>query len=89
METRKYNNLMNEGCDGYVPSDPREAKLDAELRAMRAAWTKEVTMERRAAWNAEVMKYKAAGKKINLLELEKKMGFKFSDMKHYITKHRL
>lgn len=89
MKAAKFNNLNNEGREGYIQSDHREAAVDAELRAMRAAWTMAVTKERRAAWNAEVMQYKAAGKKINLLELEAKMGFRFSDMKLYIMKHGL
>jgi hypothetical protein len=89
MKATNYSKINNEGFDGFVPTDPREARVDSELRAMRDAWTVEVTKERRAAWNAEVMKYKAAGKKINLLELETKMGFQFSDMKRHIVRHGL
>lgn len=87
-----FNNLNNEGADGFIPSDPREETIEKELKAMRQAWTLEVTKERRAAWNAEITSYKTAGKKISqseLAKIEKRMGFMFVDLKRAIVKHGL
>jgi len=89
MNARTHRNLINEGGDGYEMTDQREALVDAEIKARRAAWTVEVTTARRAAWNTEMATAKAEGRKINLQETETKMGFRFADLKAAIVRHKL
>lgn len=87
--TKAMERLINEGADGFTPTDPMEIAIDAEIRNLRAAWTLEVTTARRAAWNAEMMEAKKAGLKINLANTEAKMGFCLADLKAAILRHKL
>jgi len=89
MTARDHNNLYNEDRDGFVPTDPRETALDAELQAIRDAWTLEATKTRRAAWNAYLADAKRDGHKVKIHEVEKAVGFALADLKRAVVRHKL
>ena len=54
---KNWNDLQNEGCEGYVPEPTTEEvnnAIAAAAAAFAAEWTAEVTTARRLAWNARV-----------------------------------
>lgn len=81
MREQTYRNLMNEGHDGYNPYD--------KPVAWTPEWTKEETIARRAAWNAQMVKAKKAGRKVNLAIEEKRAGFRLETLKLYIAHYEL
>ena len=100
-----YRNGMNEGGEGYNPHADtlrqerqtedidQEAAAEAEWQARRAQenaeWTREITAQRRAEFNAWV---RAHGGKITpdmLLERSKAVGYGGSVIKHHVIRHGL
>ena len=85
---------MNECGDGYA-GDPeaQAATKDAAIRAEAlsssakrdAEWTREVTIARRARWNATAPAMR--GKPI--AAIEKKAGCSLLDLRHYVAAHGL
>ena len=92
---RAYNAGQNEGArDGYNPHEGELSKHAARVTAIekekeKRDWTPEKTASRRAAWNAEIMRRKTSGEQMNLYEIQKKMGFRFDQMKEHIARHGL
>ncbi len=87
---KAYYNLVNEGGEGYVSEKGPSAEFMTELAACKAKsektkaeWTKEVTTERRAAWNAYVTK---TGCTV-VAEIEQAVGFKMSTLQWAVSKY--
>lgn len=83
-----YNNLQNEGGEGYNPFD---AILNREIARQAAIprWTKEQTQSKREAWNKDM---RAHGTQITIAQLramEAKHGFNFAILKSEVAKHNL
>lgn len=102
---QRYDRLNNEGGEGYNPHAASLRTLEAEydrlaeaeataayqarLAAEDAEWTREVTMERRAAWNAWV---RSQGKSIAPAALAahcQEMGYTMETLRRQITRHSL
>lgn len=76
-----------------------EAEHDAAFAAVRQAaadrfaaeWTPEVTIERRAAWNAALKdpRYNPSGRNVLVGKLEREIGFGFEDLKAAVKLHDL
>ena len=86
-EQRDYNNLQNEGCEGFNPYDDQIDLIVREIVKLEAAenfkeWTKEVTIERRNSWNKIVKSTDKSKLNINTIELT--AGFKMHDLKSAI-----
>ena len=95
---RDYNDLQNEGHEGYNPYD--DAVSDAisdEVAAMIAAdkiiWTREVTIDRRAAWNSRVKAGEfSRGGKIDIrliVAAEQAQGWDVNALRTAISNHNL
>lgn len=89
--SKRYNNLMNEGGEGYNPfySNPiferiSERRRQLERENFANEWTREVTEARRAKWNSEIAKLpREPDGKIrysDVAELEERLGFKARDI---------
>lgn len=78
-----------------LPALEREAarNLDAQIKAAVEAtkdeWTREATIERRAAWNAAVKSGEYGTKTVNMARLIADMGFRPADLKDAIARHGL
>lgn len=82
MNYTSYNNLMNEGGEGYNPYDKPVAKISQD-------WTIEVTKSRRIAYNAAI---KAEGKSVTVSRLAaimSKLGFTAADLRYNVARHSL
>ena len=86
---KEIEKIINEGGDGYCTSTGAEEAYVLEAQSRRASWTLEATATRRSSWNAELAKAKKAGRKINLPEMEAKLGFCLADLKRAIVRHKL
>ena len=85
---KTYNNIHNEGADGYNPYD---ALIDSEAKRLAAIpkWTKEQTQANREAWNKTMRSF---GSKITAQQLravEAKFGFSLYTLKDEVAKHNL
>ncbi|HEX5539882.1 MAG TPA: hypothetical protein VFX01_08865 [Methylophilaceae bacterium] len=86
---RAYNNLVNEGGEGYerdsVPSALYQELRAADESEFLALWTVELLAVRRAAWNAGVAALtKQHGSNIPtaaVRDLENSLGYKLDDIK--------
>ena len=92
---RAYNRVLNEGGEGYE-RDSTEALqaeyFEAEKAEFAAIWTNEVTVARRATWNAEMMALSA--KKIPMTgklmtATIAKLGFSLLDLKRGMKLHNI
>ena len=90
---RDYISTMLEGGEGYNPFDDKLGEVGEKLScamelAEKKEWTKAITEERRAMWNGLVRSGKI--KNINnLVEQEKKQGWKTGNLKRYIKFYEL
>lgn len=92
-----YDRLQNEGGEGYSTyedvSETHYSKLKAlKAELLAAEWTKEVTTERRAAWNAMVKAASARGENWSgkdQVAAEQSIGFTLSDLRQAIKLHNL
>ena len=93
---RRQFEAESEGARDWSPMDDRiEAKLlevaDLSLRIERAAWTRDVTVARRAGWNAWVKEN--AGKKgvpaAAVVAQEKRQGWTVADLRAAVARHGL
>jgi hypothetical protein len=101
----RYQGVLNEGGDGFNPHSERlraleaeyDARLEAEvtaayqarLAAEDAEWTREVTIARRAAWNAWV---RAQGRTIHPAQMAahcQELGYDALLLKRQIVRHGL
>ena len=89
MRVENYNNLYNEGTEGFIPASVYAEDERAVLAEIEKEWSKENTITRRMAWNAVLVAEKKSGKKVNLEELERRMGFSHQSLKYAIGKHGL
>ena len=87
---KNYNNLHNEGGEGYNPYDEMLNKAVIE-QARKPMWTKEQTIANRQAWNTEVKKLISAhnggqvpAKEVNALEA--KVGYRLVTLKAEVAK---
>lgn len=89
---RTYNNIMNEGGEGFNPFDNEPAYERAHDRIKQIQseefakeWTKEKTNERRSMWNSEGAKLPRTPngmvKISDINALEKRLGFTVEDIK--------
>lgn len=91
----RYNQVVNEGGEGYardsVPDALRAEYLAAEQAEFAATWTAETTAARRAAWNAGVAKLTAArGNNVtghHLRALATSLGYTLADIKRAKALH--
>ncbi len=92
---RKMDNFQNEGGEGYSHAEALASKnaaatlaaVAAEMKdAFASEWTREVTIARRAAWNAEAVKCKTTAQ---VGALQRKLGFGLTDLKKAIAIHSL
>jgi hypothetical protein len=85
---RRMNALQNEGADGYDHTDNvRLIELaDMLVKMDRDEWTYDVTVARRAAWNAEL---KRQGSSATLVSMRDAMGFGLDDLKAAKRKHNI
>ena len=83
-----YNNVNNEGGEGYNPYD---AIYEAEALRIAALprWSKEETQAKRVAWNNDIRSYGAGITFAQVRALEVKHGFMLNDLKIEIAKHNL
>lgn len=82
-------------AEAQAEIDALIAKLDAIKAKSQAAqeseWTREVTMERREAWNTAIRsgKYSAKGGGVLVGKLQSEIGFTFDELKAAIKRHGL
>ena len=90
-KVRYFDNLYNEGGEGYNrEADIEEATGEARyVRALEKAWPLEETKARRVVWNQYATEMKRKGLKINILAMEKKMGFTHMELKVAIKHYNL
>ena len=83
-----YNNVNNEGGEGYNPYD---AIYEAEALRIAALprWSREETQAKRVAWNNDIRSYGAGITSAQIRALEIKHGFDFNALKSEIKKHNL
>lgn len=102
---RRYDTGMNEGGEGYNPHTAAlrtlqaeydrlmEAEADAACAARRAKedaeWTKEVTIQRRAAWNAWVRSQGTTVHSAAMAQHCQEVGYDMLLLKRQIVRHRL
>jgi len=93
---RSYNNVINEGGEGYerdsVPQALRDEYSAAEQAEFAAAWTNDVTQQRRAAWNAAIAaiaaKYGERGMTAKrFADLQTSLGYKLADIRRATALH--
>ena len=102
---RRYDRVHNEGAEGFNPHARQIADLEAELDRLASAevtaahqaklaaedmeWTREVTTERRAAWNAWV---RSQGPRVTPAQVAtqvQRQGWDTLQLKRHITRHGL
>lgn len=85
---QKYNNIHNEGGEGYNPFDEI---LEAEGRRLAATprWTREQTQANRAAWNTSMRAFGASITIHQIRALEAQHGFTHTVLAGEISKHNL
>jgi len=83
-----YNNVNNEGGEGYNPYD---AIYEAEALRIAALprWSKEETQAKRVAWNNDIRSYGAGITSSQIRALEIKHGFNLNTLKFELAKHNL
>jgi len=79
---KAIDRVQNEGCEGYSSFGVESEKnFGLELPLIQAAfveeWTLEVLTQRRAAWNAQVVKCKSNGE---VAALAKSLGYSHTDL---------
>jgi hypothetical protein len=96
---RRYGDGMNEGAEGFNPHAAKIRQLEDELdrlaeteyetgrQAELAAWTSEVTQQRRAAWNTWVQARHRTPAEIDTWL--RAQGWGLEDLKTAITRHGL
>lgn len=86
---RRYNNLVNEGGEGFernsVPESMQVAYTAALQAEFAAEWTLDVLNARRAEWNAAC----TSGKYDNLPQIERATGLKLADIARAKTLHNV
>ena len=91
--SRKWDAVQGEGGYSYNPYEiEKERRIDAELAAERKAreaeWTREVTIARRAEWNAKAR----AGEfrtHADVAAQERRQRWSITDLKSAIVRHAL
>lgn len=94
---KRYNQVVNEGGEGYerdsVSDALRAEYLAAEQAEFAATWTAEITAARRAAWNAGVAKLTAEhGNSVmghHVRALADSLGYTLADIKRAKALHGL
>jgi hypothetical protein len=102
---RRYQQGMHEGGDGFNPHSAQvrqlqaeydrlaEATAEARCAAIRAAedqeWTRDLTQQRRAAWNAWVRSQGATIHPLQVAEQIKAQGWSLEALKAAIKRHGL
>lgn len=90
----RYDDLQTEGGEGYRHDDEiTRQQIENHVKALAAAqieeWTLEVTAERRAVWNGLIRSHVGKLTMADVAGFEKRLGFKFADMKSAIARHGL
>ena len=85
---RKTNALQNEGGEGYDHTDSKriDELVDMLVAMEHAEWTRDITITRRAAWNAEL---KRQGNAATEESLRKKLGYGLDDLRAAVSRHGL
>lgn len=107
MTARDFDRTYNDGGYGYNPARHSEAAMMAEHRramelrqhladekvAFEAEWTREVTIERRAAWNAAVQAGEmTTGGKVDPAKVQQAMdrlGYGITEIRRAVSLHNL
>jgi len=84
---RRMNRLQNEGGEGYDHTDMAQLnRLSDELeQAIRAEWTIDATIERRARWNAAVQSMVRPTAR----DIEATTGISLDELKAAVKRHSI
>jgi hypothetical protein len=87
----RYNNLHNEGAEGYNPFTDELDRRVIEKKYTKTEWTRELTIQRREEWNKFAKSFRVMDAEVKALIMKKQaeQGWWMSDLKKAIKKHGL
>mgnify|MGYP001567628757 CR=1 FL=1 len=85
---KEYNQIHNEGGEGYNPLDEIIHKA-AMVEAAKPLWTREQTQANRGGWNKSMRSFGSSITPDQLHAVEAEYGFNFTTLKAEIKKHNL
>lgn len=90
---RRYNNVVNEGGEGFerdsVPDSLRDELAAALKVEFGRDWPRQVTIERREKWNATVRSKASSGIQFTSRDIEKELGYSMTDLLRAVSIHEL